>query len=506
MRWPRFWTTLHFRIPALFLALLGLSAGAYYLWVNATVLQPSTEPGEDEWYDRVAAVELDSLAHLVGCDLADVPRAEEHLVRFGERSAVFQTEVVITDLAGTVIASSRPDSLTAAVAAVDPLLLTEMTRPDWDWNSYPVPEDIDAYPNRIFEVDRLFADTDTNAAPIGFLVASFQPITIDYNELIADYRRLRLQALAIALASAALSGLIIMGWLSRRIRQLSAGVDAFAAGDLARRVPATSRDELGNLGRCFNDMGVRLQASMEELQQKERFQRRLIANISHDLRTPMTSLRGYIDTLLINRDQLPAQERNRYLNIISANLDHLDKLIDQLLDLSRLDAGQAKFQPEDFPLPELVDEALSRCAVAASERDVTLRVELAAELPLVHADPLQTAQVLQNLIDNGIKFNVPGGEVVVRLACAGDAIAVSISDTGVGIPSEDLPHVFERFFTSDRSRTRKGNSSGLGLAISQKILAGHGTELTVQSEFGAGATFGFQLPAVDTPRAQSAEA
>ena len=506
MKWPRFWTTLHFRIPALFLALLGLSAGAYYLWVNATILQPSTEPGEDEWYDRVAAVELDSLARLVGCDPADGHRAEEHLIRFGERSAIFQTEVVITDLAGTVIASSRPDSLTAAVAAVDPLLLAQMIRPDWDWNSYPVPEDIDAYPNRIFEVDRLFADADTTAAPVGFLVASFQPIIIDYNELIADYRRLRLQALAIALASAALSGLIIMGWLSRRIRQLSAGVDAFAAGDLARRVPATSRDELGNLGRRFNEMGVRLQASMEELQQKERFQRRLIANISHDLRTPMTSLRGYIDTLLMKRDQLPAQERNRYLDIISANLDHLDKLIDQLLDLSRLDAGQAKFQPEDFPLPELVDEALSRCAVAARERDVTLRVDLAAELPLVHADPLQTAQVLQNLIDNGIKFNVPGGEVVVRMDWAGDEIAVSISDNGAGITSEDLPHVFERFFTGDRSRTRKGNSSGLGLAISQKILAGHGTELTVQSESGAGAIFGFRLPAADTPHAQSAEA
>ena len=506
MRWPRFWTPLHFRISGRFLALLGLSAGVYYLWVNATILQPSTEPGEDEWYDRVAAVELDSLARLVGCDLADRHRTEEHLVRFGERGAVFQTEVVVTDLAGTVITSSRPDSLTAAVAAVDTALLAEMTLPDWDWSSYPVPEDVDAYPNRIFEVDRLFADADTTAAPVGFLVASFQPITIDYNELIADYRRLRLQALAIALASAALSGLIIMGWLSRRIRQLSAGVDAFAAGDLSWRVPANSRDELGNLGRCFNEMGVRLQASMEELRQKERFQRRLIANISHDLRTPMTSLRGYIDTLLMKRDQLPAQDRNRYLDIISANLDHLDKLIDQLLDLSRLDAGQANFQPEDFPLPELVDEALSRCAVAARECEVTLRVEPAAELPLVHADPLQTAQVLQNLIDNGIKFNVPGGEVVVRMARVDNAVAVSISDTGAGIPPEDLPHVFERFFTGDRSRTRKGNSSGLGLAISQKILAGHGTELTVQSESGAGATFGFRLPVARAPHAQSAEA
>lgn len=505
MSWTRFWTTLHFRISALFLAMLALATGVYYLWVNATVLQPSTVPGEDAWYDHGAAAELDHLAVSIG-DLTDLQRAETQLVQFGDRAALFRTEVVLTDAAGRVVASSRPDSLTGAVGTVDVALLSAMTDPQWDWNSYPVPEDVDAYPNRIFEVDPVYADGDSSAAPSGFLVASFAPVAIDYNDLIADYRRLRLQALAVALIGAALSGLVIMAWVSRRIRQLTDGVEAFAAGNLSRRVPADSRDELGSLGRRFNEMGERLQAVVGELQQKERFQRRLIANISHDLRTPLTSLRGYIETLLIGRDQLSADDRHRYLGIISANLDHLDRLIAQLLHLSRLDAGQMVAKCEDFPLPELVDEALARCAMAAEAKGVNLRAEADADLPLVHADALQIAQVLQNLIDNGIKFNKAGGEVVVRMMRQADRVAVTISDNGAGIAATDLPHVFERFFTADRSRTRKGSSSGLGLAIAQKIVAGHGDELTVQSTPGAGTTFAFGLPAARVRRALSGQA
>jgi signal transduction histidine kinase len=486
--------------------MLALGAAAYLLWVNATVLDEGTDPVVDDWYERLAAAELDSLARSVGPELSKPARAETHLVRFGEHATAFGAEVVITDLAGRALFSSQPDSLTAAVGAVDTALLKKMMLPDWDWSSYPVPEDIDAYPNRIFEVDRLYAGPDSTAAPLGFLVASFRPVVVDYAELITDYRRLQLQALAVALVVAALSGLFVMGWLSRRIEQLSRGVEAFAAGDLNRRVPARSPDELGRLGRRFNEMGERLATLVAELQQKESFQRQLIANISHDLRTPMTSLRGYVDILSNPKAPLPGRERARYLEIIAANLDHLDKLVEQLLQLSRLDAGQAEFQPEDFPLPELVDDVIALYAMSARERRISLRAEMAADVPLVRADPLQITQVLQNLVSNGIKFTDPGGEVRVHLEASDGWMTVTVSDTGQGIKSDDLPHVFDRFFTGDRSRSRKGESNGLGLAISQRILAGHGSELTVRSEPERGSVFAFRLPLAAVTDALSAEA
>jgi signal transduction histidine kinase len=237
---------------------------------------------------------------------------------------------------------------------------------------------------------------------------------------------------------------------------------------------------------------------IEQLRQSDQFHRQLVVNISHDLRTPLTSLRGYVETLDLKGETMPAAERERYLGIISANLDHLDRLINHLLQLSELDSGHAEFHLEDFPLEELVGEVLSRFDSLATERGVTLENRSDENLPPVHADPLQIGQVLQNLVDNGIKFCEPGGRVTVDLRREDQSVAIEVRDTGRGIAPEDLPHIFERFYTVDKSRSLKGQSSGLGLAIAQMILAGHGLELAVDSRLGKGSTFRFALPLVGT--------
>ena len=504
--WPRFMTTLSFRISALFLLLLAISFGVNWLWVNATLLGSNATDSEEEWYGELASAELDSLARLVGSGLDDLNYVQERLVVFGESARRYDAEIVLTDQEGQVIASSAPDSLSAAVGQVNPALLDSMADTDWDFAVYPVPGNLDAYENRIFEVDRVYAANDSTVAATGYLVTSFQMITFNVAEIERDIRNLLLQSVAIILVCAAISGLIIMAWLSRRIQHLRAGVNALANGDLSQRVSATSPDEIGSLGRHFNTMAERLENLVDELRRKETFQRQLIANISHDLRTPMASLRGYVETLSLNRDRLSTAETDRYLEIINGNLLHLDKLVDHLLQLSRLDAGQARAQTEEFPLLELVDEVLHRCGVFAGDRSVRLHSESATEVATVLADPLQIGQVLQNLIENGIKFNQAGGEVVVTMQALSAGVEVAVRDNGQGIPDDDLPHVFERFYTGDKSRSRKGESSGLGLAIARKILDGHGCELKVASIVGEGTTFSFILPAGQEITALSAEA
>ncbi len=496
--------SLHVRVTGLFLALLLVSGGAWYVWVKSTLLEPRQDAATERWWDDQAETEVADLGRRCGPLLRDNVALGDLLVAFGDRVRRYEAEVVVVDTAGRVLASSDPDSLTAAIGALDPTLVAAMAADDWDFGSYPDSTSVDAYVNRIFQVEPLAATASGESA--GWLVASYVPVTVTPDELIATIRRMGALAVVVALLAGAASGVLAMTWLTRRVRAVSAGVEAYASGDLSRRVPATSADELGRLGRNVNLMAARLETLIEELRGKEQFQRQLITNISHDLRSPMAALRGYVETFVIRGTEMPDDERRRHLEIITGNLDHLDRLVDHLLQLSRLDAGQARFQMEDFPLAELVDSLLTRYEGVARKKGVTLETVIPDDLPLVHADPLQIAQVLQNLLDNGIKFNRENGRVVVELVNVASGVQVTVRDDGEGIAPEILPRIFDRFYTGDTSRHRKGESNGLGLAIAQKIVQGHHGTLTVTSHPGEGSAFTFTLAAAATRQAASAEA
>jgi signal transduction histidine kinase len=496
--------SLHVRVTGLFLALLLISGGAWYFWVKSTLLEPRRDAVTARWWDDLAEGEVDDLGLRAAPLLADRTALADLIVAFGDRVRRYQAEVAVVDAAGVVIASSAPDSLTAAIGSLDPALLTAMSQEDWDFGTYPDSTSVDAYVNRIFQVEPLAAAA--GGGPAGWLVGSYMPVTVTPDELVDTTRNMGALAVVVALLAGALSGVIAMTWLSRRIRAVSAGVEAYANGDLARRVPATSADDLGRLGRNVNQMAARLEVLIEELRGKELFQRQLITNISHDLRSPMAALRGYVETFVIRGAQMPEDERRRYLEIITGNLDHLDHLVDHLLQLSRLEAGQARFQMEDFHLAELVDGVITRCEGLALKKGVTLTAEIPDDLPLVHADPLQIGQVLQNLVDNGVKFNREHGQVVVELKAVTEGVRVTVRDDGEGIAPEILPHIFDRFYTGDASRHRKGESNGLGLAIAQKIVQGHGGTIVVDSQPGQGSAFTFTLAAAKPGLAASAEA
>ncbi len=518
MHMPRFTKTLAFRIAGLFLMLLAISGGGFWWWINSASVTGNMAEEEEAWYANKAEGELDGLAADLSPLFSDADKLTRKTVEYGRDINRFSAEVIVFDEMGNYVTSSRPDSLAGAVSSVNPQLMHDMSSGTWDYAFYPLPDDVDAYENRIFEVDRLHRNNDTSQPVLGYLAASYRPAVISLEDIEAAERKIGLNAIILLLVYSAVCGLVIMVWTTRRIRRLSKGFDSFAAGNLQTRVPSTSSDELGALGRNFNNMAGHIEAMMDKLRDKEQFQRQLIANISHDLRTPMASMRGYVETLSLHAETMSTEDRDRYLGIINGNLVHLDKLIDHMLVLSRFDSGQAIFQMEEFPLGELAESILMRCEGLSAERDISLDLNIGAADTLVIADPLQIAQVLQNLVENGIKFNRDGGRVVISLDDSGSTLKVSVSDTGLGISEEDLPHIFKRFYTIDKSRTRAvvgsglattqdhlGQSSGLGLAIASKIVDGHGSMLQVESKLGEGTIFTFNLKAAGESEASMME-
>ncbi|HEU5300275.1 MAG TPA: ATP-binding protein [bacterium] len=229
-----------------------------------------------------------------------------------------------------------------------------------------------------------------------------------------------------------------------------------------------------------------------ELRQTERLRRELTANVSHELRTPLTSIKGFAETLL---DGAMHQEETarRFLSIINSETDRLVKLVDDLLDLSLLESKRITLDPRPVDLGGLVARTVDKLRPLADTSRLTL-VQSAPPGIVVFADADRLEQVLTNLVDNALKYTPPGGRVEVQVAAENGEVEVVVNDTGLGIRPEDLPHVFERFYRSDRSRTRGSGGTGLGLAIAKHLVEAHGGRISVSSRPNEGTTFTVRMP------------
>lgn len=309
---------------------------------------------------------------------------------------------------------------------------------------------------------------------------------------------LLLRALGLAGAAALLVGLVLISLLTKDLRQLLAAVRRLQAGDYAARVPAPrGGDELAELAGAFNDMAARTQAAVASLRQTDELRRELVANISHDLRTPLTSIEGYAETILLRQHLLSAQEQQSYIQTIFKNTQSLKRLVSELFELSKLEARQTVPQPEPFSVPELVQDVVLKLQPEARARGITLGLACARTVPFAYADIGLMERVLQNLLENALRYTPAGGQVQVAVAAppAGTArIPLHIRDTGRGISAADLPHVFNRFYRSDQVRAKSKDGLGLGLAIARKIVELHEGDLVVSSQEGTGTCFSFSLP------------
>jgi len=232
--------------------------------------------------------------------------------------------------------------------------------------------------------------------------------------------------------------------------------------------------------------------------------RELIANVSHDLRTPLATLQGYLETLQLKEESLSEDERRLYLDIALRHSRRLGTLVSELFELSKLDSYDGELQREPFALGELVHDVLQEFQLQANEKGVTLKPSLTGQLPFVVANVGLMERVLQNLVDNALRHTEEGGTVTVELSPEPRGeVTVQVRDDGCGIAEDDLPHVFERFYRRDRSNEAPGGAGGLGLAITKRALELHGSEIEVRSQLGVGTDFCFRLQAHSLPTAPS---
>jgi two-component system OmpR family sensor kinase len=312
--------------------------------------------------------------------------------------------------------------------------------------------------------------------------------------------RLSAWAVAASLLVALVAGLLIFALLTGRLRGLKAAMDDFKKGiplsniSLPRIKDAASGDEIQQLTFTFKTMAERLESQMEKLRKADALRRQLVANVSHDLRTPLATLQGYIETLLLKDDRLTDDERRNYLEIAIKHCDRLSKLVHELFELARLDSQETKLKPEPFNLSELVQDVVQKFQLAAEEKNIKISTNIGKELPFVKADIELIERVLENLIDNALRHSAADGSIRIVLTQDREDIGVAVSDTGSGISQEELPFIFERFYQLDKSRHSRSGHAGLGLAISKRVLELHGKSIDVKSIPGSGTTFTFQLP------------
>ncbi|MCL4545709.1 MAG: cell wall metabolism sensor histidine kinase WalK [Chloroflexi bacterium] len=290
-------------------------------------------------------------------------------------------------------------------------------------------------------------------------------------------------------------------WLARSITEpiqdLRRAVGRIAAGDLTQRVAVRTSDEVGALGHDINVMAQRLEGDVTELRRQEQLRRDLVANVSHDLATPLTGIQGFTEALI---DGVVAsdQDRQELYESIYREVQRLRRLVGDLQDLSSLENGMGNIQPAPLRLQELVDEALRVESNEASERGIILDQNVAAELPDVWADGDRITQVLFNLLDNAMRYTPRGGKITVSARTKEGSVRVSVRDTGTGIAESELPFVFERFYRVDRSRSRETGGGGLGLAIVKAIISAHGGEIEAKSVLNQGTEMTFTLRILKT--------
>lgn len=321
--------------------------------------------------------------------------------------------------------------------------------------------------------------------------------------LLRDSYFLQLTLLAVAgtMIFGLLTALFVFNLLTRRLTRLSTVMESFRKSGFREQHPYAVEgrrgdgDEIDWLGTTYDEMAQRITEQMQALEKKDSLRRNLIANVSHDLRTPLSALRGYLETLMLKTGVLPVEERKHYLDTAYKHSERLTQLIADLFELSKLDARETLPTMEPLAIGELVQDVVQQFQLRAEEKSIQLQCEPAESLPLVSADIGMMERVLENLLGNAITHTPTGGYITVTLEKQADGVALNIRNSGEGINQDDLPHVFERFYQSPEKRGSSG--AGLGLAIVKRILELNDSTISVFSAPGKETVFSFKLPLVN---------
>lgn len=306
--------------------------------------------------------------------------------------------------------------------------------------------------------------------------------------------RLGGRSFLIALIAGLIIGLLVIWVITKNLNRIIAKVQRFRDGDMSARIEVKENGGVNDLAIAFNEMADTIVGNIENLKSMENLRRELVGNVSHDLRTPLAVIHGYIETLMIKSKTLSEEERDKYLKIILQSTEKLRKLVNELFELSKLEAKQVTPQKEPFFVQELIIDVCQKFQILAQEKEITIEADCHLKNPLVNADVSLIERVLQNLIDNALKFTPKGGRIIVAIDKADQNIEIKVSDNGPGIPKEQIPFIFDKYHIGDKRVSLDNNNTGLGLAIVKKILEIHNATIKLTSKLNRGTTFSFQLP------------
>jgi two-component system sensor histidine kinase BaeS len=314
------------------------------------------------------------------------------------------------------------------------------------------------------------------------------------NPFLAEYGpALTLAGIGLLLVGTATMAFFVFRPVRRRLRLLEDAAAAVGAGDSSARAPEAGGDEVAALARRFNRMAADLEARVNDLQLADRSRRQLLADVSHELMTPLTAMRGYLETLALPHAVADEATRERYLRIVTAETRRLEAIIGDLLDLARLESGGADLRRAAVAVSHLFARAGERHETVLREKDVTLESRVAPGAESVMGDERRLEQAVQNLVANAVRHTPRGGRVTLRAHRVDGRVSIVVSDTGAGIPPEHLDRIFDRFYRVDTARDQQSGGSGLGLSIVRAVVEQHGGTIAASNGPDGGARFEIRL-------------
>jgi signal transduction histidine kinase len=442
---------LWFRLSITFAVIIVMTVGAIYFLVSQRIAV------EVEYYEGISKQYLtertDQITSMLYANYwrhkwEDVQSVVE------DASGIAGTHIILTAANGTVIADSQGK------------LLGEYYDPGSPTSNLTMPWSTEL-------LGKVYIISNPEAEPF---VAPFRRLSESIN-------RSLLLGGSVAIVIALLLTFLLSRRMSSPIGVLANAARRLGRGELSQRVQFKGKGEVRELSQAFNSMAA-------DLERAEQLRRHLVADVAHELRTPLSNIQGYLEAIH-DRVMKPNAATIRSLNEETALLS---RLVDELQELSLAEAGKLKlvYQAED--IANLVKRAVTSWQHKVAAKEISLSLDLPDNPPLVNIDRQRVNQVLHNLLENAVAHTHKGGTINVAVAKQGDWVEISVSDTGEGIPAEDLPNIFERFYRVDRSRARATGGSGLGLTIAKRLVEAHGGQITVQSELGKGSRFSFTLP------------
>ena len=442
--------SLWFRLSITFAVIIVVTVGAIYFLVSQRLAV------EVEYYEQISAqYRSDQIPNRLRAHYLSQSLSWEGVQSVVEETAsISGAHIILVAVNGTVIADSQGK------------LLGEYYNPDSPGSNLTMP-----WSGEI--LGKVYIISDPEADPY---LAPFRRLSDSIN-------RFLLLGGSVAIGIALILTFVLSRRISSPIGVLANAARRLGRGDLSQRVQFQGKGEVGVLAQAFNSMAA-------DLEHAEQLRRNLVADVAHELRTPLSNIQGYLEAIR-DRVMKPNAATIRSLNEETALLS---RLVDELQELSLAEAGKLKlvYQAED--IAKLVKQAVTPWQPQVAAKEISLSLDVPDNLPLVNIDRQRVNQVLHNLLENAVTYTHKGGTINVAAITQGDWVEVCVSDTGEGIPAEDLPNIFERFYRVDRSRARATGGSGLGLTIARRLVEAHGGEIAVQSELGKGSSFSFTLP------------